>query len=82
MIVSKETAAHGHWQFKARNVGQSGGEHGGTGFSPGLRTLIIAVDSFVSVERVAITAPSTDTAPVLSSPAQQEDLTVECCDLK
>ena len=81
MIVSKETA-HGNWQFKARNVGKSGGEHGDTGFSPCLRTALIALDSFVSVEGVAITAPATDTASVLSSLAQQEDLTVEFCDLK
>ena len=81
MLLRKKTA-HGEGQFKARNVGKPGGEHGDGRLSPGLRTAIIAVDSLVSVERVAITAPATHTASVLSSLAQQEDLTVEYCDLK
>ena len=80
-MLLRETA-HGEGQFKTRNVGKSGGEHGDGHLSPGLRTAIIAVDSLVSVERVAITAPATHTASVLSSLAQQEDLTVECCNLK
>ena len=83
MIVSQERGAHRNWQLKGRNVGKSGGEHGDAGLSPGVRTPIIAVDSFVSVQRVAVTATSiTGTATVLSGLAHQEDLRVESRDLK